>query len=580
MYVKIWSIKSNTRQGGSRGLAQSLDYIKDEAKMLSEEELDFDESIVSGEENVQRSLDYAMNGVKTNEHKLVSGYLCDPDFAVEQFVAIKEQNMARVGKTADDDEGVFAYHIVQSFPKDLDISDEEVHQCGLELCQKLGLFQAVVCSHVSSVIDDDGIEHGAQKHNHIIINSHCFDPEKQYGDIKKMKYLDNKETYALLRVYNDEIAKAHGLPIIENSSKNGYRSWLEQDSIKKGTSWKQLIKKDIDKYKIESKNWDELKDKLIEQGYEIKEGKYTSYKLPDQERFVRSKSLGEKYSEEALEQYFEDRDKIIDEIEKEEQGIHDFYMNKLRVNSKSKKPYKISLYDAEGRKRSKTELILMLAMVIMNKEGTKYYKEKYTEENNYGAKPAYKIQAMANAIKIAREENVKTPDSVDNRLKDIGIKIARDKSRMKKIDIALSNVDILYNHLKTYEELKDKSNKIEEEQQQLKEAIAYINNKPDRAVLLTDKDEYDKFMAKREELLNGVEEVNNNIDQLNEEYRNFRKLKHQLDMADNDLYCYGPEYVKEAQEPFFTKERAEIIKEAKKEEGKDDENNKNNPIIR
>jgi len=38
------------------------------------------------------------------------------------------------------------------------------------------------------------------------------------------------------------------------------------------------------------------------QGYEIKKGKYISFRAPGQERFSRAKTLGEDYAEEAIKQ--------------------------------------------------------------------------------------------------------------------------------------------------------------------------------------------------------------------------------------------------------------------------------------
>ncbi|MCR5123113.1 MAG: relaxase, partial [Ruminococcus sp.] len=45
---------------------------------------------------------------------------------------------------------------------------------------------------------------------------------------------------------------------------------------------------------------DELLQSLEERGYEIKRGKYISIKAPGQKRFVRTKTLGEEYTEDSL----------------------------------------------------------------------------------------------------------------------------------------------------------------------------------------------------------------------------------------------------------------------------------------
>ena len=76
-----------------------------------------------------------------------------------------------------------------------------------------------------------------------------------------------------------------------------YNEWEHK---KNGTSWKQQIREEIDKLIPEVKSLDELLQMLEERGYEIKRGKYISIKAPGQQRAVRSKTLGEEYTEESL----------------------------------------------------------------------------------------------------------------------------------------------------------------------------------------------------------------------------------------------------------------------------------------
>ena len=48
------------------------------------------------------------------------------------------------------------------------------------------------------------------------------------------------------------------------------------------------------------KDFDELLRRLQEMGYEIKQGKYISFRAAGQERFTRAKTLGAAYTEEAI----------------------------------------------------------------------------------------------------------------------------------------------------------------------------------------------------------------------------------------------------------------------------------------
>lgn len=76
-----------------------------------------------------------------------------------------------------------------------------------------------------------------------------------------------------------------------------YNEWEHQ---KRGTSWKQKIRLEIDRLIASVKNIDELLYELELLGYTIKRGKYISIKAPKQQRFVRTKTLGEDYTAESI----------------------------------------------------------------------------------------------------------------------------------------------------------------------------------------------------------------------------------------------------------------------------------------
>lgn len=593
MYVKIWPIKSKTVTGGKTGLKRSLDYIDDDEKTVSDEEIDI--SYSKNEEDIKRTLEYMGNEDKT-QHKYISGYLCDPELALEEFIAIKEQNLARLGKTLEDDEGNFAYHIIQSFPEGLDISDDEVHQCGLELCEKLGLYQAVICSHVNPVVDEEGEIHGVCKHNHILINSHCMDPEKQNGKIDKMKYHDCKETYAELQRINDEIAIEHGLPIIDNPDMNKKYSWLEVHERNQGTSWKEIVKEDIDEAKRVASNWKDYKKYLTDKGYEIKDNKFTSYKAPGQERSVRCKSLGKDYTKEAILKYWIERDRIKDEVnieieenKKKNKAQEDYYFNPRRFNTKTKKPYYISAYDkVTGRRRTSVELILLLAMVIIKNEADKFNKSNMNiedfESNPIYGKTDWKLQNMIDTIKVSREEKINNVEDIEKKLKESGIQLSRLKSQMKKNDTALNNMTTLYNNFETYNRLKDTVENIKslpegEEKERLKtdnaevikifaETQAYFNNNAERQKLINDEKQGEDFIKRYQEIKDRKKELEEKLEKTSEVYRKYKKLQYHLELAQNDQYCYGPEYVYEKE--------VQPVKE--QEEQKDKEIDKNNKI--
>ena len=115
------------------------------------------------------------------------------------------------------------------------------------------------------------------------------------------KYYANKESLRQFRRNSDGVCKAFGIEIHPNLEGKGRSvDHYEWEQRKKGTSWKEQIRQII-KELIGSVNLlDELLQALEERGYEVKRGKYISVKAPGQERFVRTKTLGEEYTEESL----------------------------------------------------------------------------------------------------------------------------------------------------------------------------------------------------------------------------------------------------------------------------------------
>lgn len=339
MIAKIWPIKASYKGerrkiGGKQGIKNSLSYIADEEKTSIEKDFltinedinndfpipkktkenDIEKEIdyINSEKDIGKVINYMANEDKTKK-SYISGYLCDPEFAVEQFMDNAEEICQMIGRNLNEDKGNVAYHIVQSFPLEQNISDDEVHQCGVELCKKLGAHQAVICSHLRPTLGEDGKLHGKQKHNHILINSYIHPDFIDIEHPNRVKYNDCKETYEQLQIWNDEIALEHGFPIISEPQQEHY-SWYEKQQENEGKSWKKQIRLDIHNTKLISTNWDEFKVNMKAAGYELKEGKYVTYTAPDKEHKTRDKTLGDSYTKKALIEYWELRKKIHEEI--------------------------------------------------------------------------------------------------------------------------------------------------------------------------------------------------------------------------------------------------------------------------
>ena len=113
------------------------------------------------------------------------------------------------------------------------------------------------------------------------------------------KYHSNKQSYHAIRRTSDRICKEHGLSVVVPGQDKG-KSYAEYTAEKQGTSYKAKLKTAIDTLIPQVKDFDELLRRLQEMGYEIKQGKYISFRAAGQERFTRTKTLGAAYTEEAI----------------------------------------------------------------------------------------------------------------------------------------------------------------------------------------------------------------------------------------------------------------------------------------
>lgn len=179
---------------------------------------------------------------------------------------------------------VKAIHYIQSFdPKD-NVSPELAHRIAKAFARKTfgDDCQVVIATHT-----DRG-----HIHSHLLVNTYT---------LTGRKLNDNKATLQHIREYSDRVCLAFNIQPIETRESQGkgvaYNEWEHQ---RRGTSWKQMLRSEIDNLIGTVKNLDELLYELELKGYEVKKGKYISLKAPEQQRFIRTKTLGEEYTAENL----------------------------------------------------------------------------------------------------------------------------------------------------------------------------------------------------------------------------------------------------------------------------------------
>ena len=227
---------------------------------------------------LSKAIAYILNPEKTDEKLLVSSYGCASETAAREFEwtrKIAEQKGMNPVR-------IIARHVIQSFEIG-EVTPELAHEIGKQFADEIlgGKYEYVLTTH----IDKDHV------HNHLIFNAVDFVDYHAYKSYKRI-YYDMREV-------SDRICKENGLSVIPPSQNKGM-GYKEYTEAKRGTSWKQKLKQTIDRIVITAKDYDDFLRLMQEAGYEIKTGKYISFRAKGQERFTRSKTIGENYTEERI----------------------------------------------------------------------------------------------------------------------------------------------------------------------------------------------------------------------------------------------------------------------------------------
>ena len=227
---------------------------------------------------LSKAIAYILNPEKTDEKLLVSSYGCASETAAREFEwtrKIAEQKGMNPVR-------IIARHVIQSFEIG-EVTPELAHEIGKQFADEIlgGKYEYVLTTH----IDKDHV------HNHLIFNAVDF--------VNYHAYKSYKRIYYDMREVSDRLCKENGLSVIPPSQNKGM-GYKEYTEAKRGTSWKQKLKQTIDRLVITAKDYDDFLRLMQEAGYEIKTGKYISFRAEAQERFTRSKTIGENYTEERI----------------------------------------------------------------------------------------------------------------------------------------------------------------------------------------------------------------------------------------------------------------------------------------
>ena len=335
--------------------------------------------------NLKKALDYIENPDKTDDKLFVSSYGCSYETADIEFQMLLDQAFKKGNN--------LAHHLIQAFEPG-ETTPEQAHEIGRQLADEVlgGKYPYVITTHI-----DKG-----HLHNHIIFCA--VDMANQ------RKYISNRQSYAYIRRTSDRLCKEYGLSVVKPGKDKG-KTYAEWDAQKKGKSWKAKLKIAIDAAIPQAKDFDDFLRFMQTQGYEIKPGKFVSFRAPGQDRFTRCKTLGEDYTEEAITRRIKG----------------------LAVD--------------RGQKR-KAEQRISLRIEIENN-----IKAQQSAGYARWAK-LYNLKQAAKALNFLTEHQIESYESLESRLDEISTANDEAAAALKAVERRLGEMALLIKNLSAYKQLR------------------------------------------------------------------------------------------------------------------------------
>ena len=334
---------------------------------------------------LKKALDYIENPEKTDEKLFVSSYGCSYETADIEFQMLLDQAYQKGNN--------LAHHLIQAFEPG-ETTAEQAHEIGRQLADEVlqGKYPYVITTHI-----DKG-----HLHNHIIICA--VDMANQ------RKYISNRQSYAFIRRTSDRLCKEHGLSVVKPGKDKG-KTYAEWDAQKKGKSWKAKLKIAIDAAIPQAKDFDGFLRLMEAQGYEVKQGKFISFRAPGQERFTRCKTLGEDYTEERITQRIK--------------GI---------------------AIDRGPRRRSAGEISLRIALEDSIKAQQSAGYARWAKLHN--------LKQAAKALNFITEHQIDSYADLEGRIAEISATNDEAAAALKTVERRLADMAVLIKDISTYKKLR------------------------------------------------------------------------------------------------------------------------------
>lgn len=327
---------------------------------------------------IEYILDEKNDGEKV---EVASSINCNVETAYSEFI--------RTQKRFDMQGNRVAYHVIQSFSPDDDITPEQANEIGKRLCEELySNYQCVISTHT-----DRG-----HLHNHISINAINLNGTKLEDRLG-----NEKEGLYGLSNTSDKIASEYGCFIMPKrkfskiKNKDYYYQYKEQ-------TWKEKIKEDIENVIIKCNTLEEFLEELSILGYEIKRGKNIAVKITGMKKFARLSTIDSKYSEHELYKYFKGQNDL---------KLLGIKTNKTEFNSK--------LFERANESKIAIE---KSQLATEGKVYNVYQKTKYQEVKRY-----YDLKKQLEYLDMY---NITSFDDLDNNIENIRKQIKAINKELKK----------------------------------------------------------------------------------------------------------------------------------------------------
>lgn len=353
-------------------------------------------------------IDYILDKKNYEEKVAVASSInCNVDTALFEFIDTQQKFDMQGNRVA--------YHIIQSFSPNDNITPEQANEIGKRLCEELYPdFQCVISTHI-----DRG-----HLHNHICLNAINLEGRKLEDRLS-----NEKEGLYGLSDTSDRIAAEYGCYIMPKrtfskiKNKDYYYQYKQQ-------SWKEKIRIDVEDLINKCSSVEELLEELSILGYEIKRGKHISVKILGMEKFARLSTIDEAYSEQKLYELYKSKNDL-----------------KLQGIKTPKTKFNARVFD----KAIESKVAIEKSQLSAGKKTySEYQKTKYQEIKRY-----YQLKKQ---LEYIDKYNIKSFDDIEmqidlkrSQIKDANKKLKKIKKEFDKIFETTEKAQDFINLYKVYE---------------------------------------------------------------------------------------------------------------------------------